>query len=120
MPRRRRQLRQVTPRWRALVPLGPTLACLTAPVPATRRAVLAVLPRDHFACVVTSPPYFWQRDYEVVGQIGLEPSIEGYVRSVCDVMDEVRGALDRRGVLFLNLGDTYYSAKGRPQGQDSK
>jgi DNA modification methylase len=70
--------------------------------------------------VVTSPPYFWQRDYEVAGQIGLEPSIDGYVRSVCDVMDEIRGVLNRRGVLFLNLGDTFYSAKGRPQGQDSK
>lgn len=76
--------------------------------------------RDHFACVVTSPPYFWQRDYEVAGQIGLEPSIDGYVHSVCDVMDEVRGVLAPQGDLFLNLGDTYYSGKGRPQGHDRK
>lgn len=82
--------------------------------------VLRTLSADRFSCVVTSPPYFWQRDYEVPGQIGLEPSIDGYVRSVCDTMDEVKRVLDRKGVLFLNLGDTYYSAKGRPQGHDPK
>jgi DNA modification methylase len=69
---------------------------------------------------VTSPPYFWQRDYKVAGQIGLEPSIDGYVGSVCDTMDEVKRVLNRQGVLFLNLGDTYYSAKGKPQGHDPK
>ena len=26
-------------------------------------------------CVVTSPPYFWLRDYEVEGQIGQEDSV---------------------------------------------
>ena len=31
----------------------------------------SALPADHFSCVVTSPPYFWQRDYDVAGQIGL-------------------------------------------------
>jgi DNA modification methylase len=78
------------------------------------------LPADRFSCVVTSPPYYWQRDYEVPGQIGQEPSIDGYVRAVCDTMDAVRRVLSRRGVLFLNLGDTYYSAKGKPQGRDPK
>ena len=76
--------------------------------------------RDYFACVVTSPPYFWQRDYEVAGQIGLEPSIDEYVHSICNVMDEVQRVLAPQGVLFLNLGDTYYSGKGRPQGHDRK
>lgn len=65
-------------------------------------------------------PYFWQRDYDVAGQIGLEPSIDGYVRSVCDTMDEIKRVLSRDGVLFLNPGDTYYSAKGKPQGHDPK
>lgn len=82
--------------------------------------VLQTLPRDHFACVITSPPYFWQRDYAVAGQLGLESSIHGYVQSLCDSMDRVRAVLHPKGVLFLNLGDTYYSAKGRPQGHDNK
>lgn len=84
------------------------------------RAVLKALKPAHVSCVVTSPPYFWQRDYEVAGQIGLEPSVEAYVQSVCDVMQEVKRVLHPKGVLFLNLGDTYYSAKGRPQGHDPK
>ncbi len=84
------------------------------------RAILAALKPNYVSCVVTSPPYFWQRDYEVDGQIGLEASVEAYVESVCDAMDQVKRVLHKKGVLFLNLGDTYYSAKGRPQGHDPK
>ena len=82
--------------------------------------VLSTLPENRYACVITSPPYYWQRDYKVPGQIGLEQTINGYVKAVCGVMDEVRRVLHRRGVLFLNLGDTYYSGKGKPQGKDPK
>jgi len=84
------------------------------------RKILPHIAEDSFQCVVTSPPYFWQRDYGVSGQIGLEPSIEAYVHDVCDTMDLVKRALDKKGLLFLNLGDTYYSAKGKPQGNDKK
>jgi DNA modification methylase len=35
-------------------------------------------------------------------------------------MDSVRRVLRPDGVLFLNLGDTYYNAKGRPHGVDRK
>ena len=84
------------------------------------RQVLPHLAPDSFQCVVTSPPYFWQRDYGVVGQIGMEPTIAGYVNSLCDTMDAVRVVLHRNGLLFLNMGDTYYSAKGKPQGRDKK
>lgn len=76
-------------------------------------------PKSHH-CAVTSPPYYWQRDYEADGQIGKEKTIGEYVRAVCDVMDEVRRVLRDDGLLFLNLGDTYYSAKGQPKGVDRK
>ena len=33
-------------------------------------------------CVVTSPPYYWQRDYEVAGQIGHERTIHDYVAAL--------------------------------------
>ena len=33
-------------------------------------------------CVITSPPYFWLRDYKVNGQIGLEESVDGYVVAI--------------------------------------
>lgn len=84
------------------------------------RKVLKTLPEDHFACAITSPPYFWQRDYGVDGQIGMEPQIDAYVRAIVNTMEGVRRVLRKDGVLFLNLGDTYYSAKGQPKGDDPK
>jgi len=84
------------------------------------REVVRTLKKNHFRCVVTSPPYFWQRDYKVEGQIGLESDIQGYVDAITGVMDLVKQVLHQEGLLFLNLGDTYYSAKGQPKGQDKK
>ncbi len=84
------------------------------------KKVLATLQDGRFHCVVTSPPYFWQRDYNVDGQIGKEPRIDEYVNSLADAMDGVKRVLRRDGLLFLNLGDTYYSAKGEPKGIDRK
>lgn len=81
---------------------------------------LKLLEAERFQCVVTSPPYYWQRDYKVEGQIGLEKDIDGYVSNVVNCMSEVRRVLKKNGVLFLNLGDTYYSAKGLPKGDDRK
>jgi DNA modification methylase len=83
-------------------------------------SVLKGLPPNSANCVVTSPPYYWQRDYKVVGQIGQEKTIDGFVKTVTDTLDEVRRVLTADGLLFLNLGDTYYSAKGEPKGKDKK
>ena len=84
------------------------------------KAVLSTFKNDRFSCVVTSPPYYWQRDYGVDGQLGLEATIEGYVTAVADTMDQVRRVLADAGCLFLNLGDTYYSGNGQPSGKDPK
>jgi DNA modification methylase len=73
-----------------------------------------------FNCVITSPPYYWLRDYGVEGQIGHEKTIDRYVNAISDVMDEVWNILSDDGVLFLNLGDTYYSGKGKSHGIDRK
>lgn len=80
----------------------------------------ATLPAESINCVITSPPYYWQRDYEVDGQIGHESTIDGYVDALVRVFSEVKKALTPDGTLFLNLGDTYYSAKGKPHGTDEK
>ncbi len=82
--------------------------------------VLRQLPENIYHCAITSPPYFWLRDYDVAGQIGLEDTVAGYVESVSSVMDEVFRVLRKDGVLFLNLGDTYYSGKGQSRGVDRK
>ncbi len=84
------------------------------------KLVLKRLHKESIDCVVTSPPYYCLRDYGVPGQIGLEETVPQYVNSICSVMDQVRTVLKPKGVLFLNLGDTYYSGKGESQGVDRK
>ena len=84
------------------------------------RSGLEMLPPKSVQCVVTSPPYYWQRDYEVPGQIGHERTIRGYVDVIADVFQGLKRVLAEDGTVFLNLGDTYYSAKGRPHGRDDK
>lgn len=66
-------------------------------------------------CVVTSPPYYGLRNYNVDGQIGLEQSVEEYVDKMVLVFREVRRVLRQDGVCFLNLGDSYFGS-GSPGG----
>jgi len=84
------------------------------------RDVLRSLPDESVHCCVTSPPYFWLRDYGVDGQIGHEPDVASFVRELGDVFDEVRRTLKEDGVLWLNLGDSYYSGNGQPTGSDPR
>ena len=58
-------------------------------------------------CVVTSPPYYALRDYNVEGQIGLESSLDEYIVKLVAVFDEVRRILKPTGTLWLNIGDCY-------------
>ncbi|MXX60272.1 MAG: site-specific DNA-methyltransferase [Holophagales bacterium] len=83
-------------------------------------SVLQSLEPSFVDCIVTSPPYFWLRDYGVDGQIGLEDTVDGYVSSLVEIMSEARRVLRPEGVAFLNLGDTYYSGKGKSHGEDAK
>ncbi|MXY07786.1 MAG: site-specific DNA-methyltransferase [Rhodothermaceae bacterium] len=78
------------------------------------------MPEGSVNCVVTSPPYFWLRDYGVPGQIGMEESVQEYVDNITTIMEEVRRVLRDDGVAFFNVGDTYYSGKGKSHGQDEK
>ena len=81
---------------------------------------LRLLDEASVDCVVTSPPYFWLRDYQVDGQIGLEDTVSDYTSAITAVMEEVFRVLKPSGTLFLNLGDTYYSGKGKSHGVDKK
>lgn len=83
-------------------------------------AMLKTLPSDVFNVAVTSPPYYWVRDYGYDGQLGHEDSVEGYIDALMDVFDEVKRTLHPEGVFFLNIGDTYYSGNGQPHGSDPK
>ena len=64
------------------------------------REVLPTLDAGSVQCVVTSPPYWGLRNYNVEGQIGLEPTPEEYVQTMVEVFREVKRVLrdDGRGV----------------------
>lgn len=82
--------------------------------------VLRQLPDKSYNCVITSPPYYNLRDYKIEGQIGLEDQVGEYVEAISLVIKEVMRVLKDDGILFLNLGDTYYSGKGKSHGIDPK
>jgi DNA modification methylase len=71
------------------------------------RERLAELPPDSFDCIVTSPPYWGLRDYGVGGQIGLEPTLAGYLDTMVDVCRDLRRVLKPSGTFWLNVGDSY-------------
>lgn len=84
------------------------------------REILARLPRDSVQCVVTSPPYWSLRDYGIDGQIGLEESIDGFIKQLTLVFDEVRQVLRPDGTLWLNIGDSYTSGGRTWRAPDKK
>ncbi|MGW0626478.1 DNA-methyltransferase [Streptomyces sp. NPDC002758] len=81
---------------------------------------LATLPAGSVDCIVTSPPYYSLRDYDVDGQYGLEATPGEYVETMRALFAEARRVLADTGTLWLNLGDTYYSGKGASTGLDRR
>jgi len=100
------------------------------------RSILRSVPEDWFHCVVTSPPYFNLRDYDLPplewgvekeckhvwdddgycirdccgawrGCLGLEPNPELYIANLVEVFEEVKRVLRPDGICWLNLGDCY-------------
>jgi DNA modification methylase len=71
------------------------------------REQLAQLPAASVDCVVTSPPYFQTRDYQVEGQLGMEPSVSSWVADLRQVMREVARVLTQTGSVWINLGDSF-------------
>lgn len=71
-------------------------------------------------CIVTSPPFYGQRDYGVAEQLGLEQKPEEFISKLVDVFSDVREVLNTSGSLWVNLGDTYWNGRGQARGQDDK
>ena len=40
-------------------------------------------------------------------QLGLEPTFQEYINSLCDIFDEVKRALRKDGTCWVNMGDSY-------------
>jgi len=80
--------------------------------------VLEILPKfpdKSIDCVITSPPYWGLRDYQVENQIGLESSLEEYLEKLFKVMRELKRILKKTGVIFWNHDDCY-SGSGKGYG----
>lgn len=98
------------------------------------RDVLKTLPDESVHCVCTSPPYWGLRSYLPADhpnkhmEIGSEPTVHEWVRTMVEVFREVRRVLRSDGVAWVNFGDSYAanrayqvpSTKGGPKHSDSQ
>ncbi|MBR0554862.1 site-specific DNA-methyltransferase [Ciceribacter sp. L1K23] len=82
--------------------------------------VLRRLPPRHAQCIVTSPPYWGLRDYNISDQIGLEPTLPQFINSLVSVFREARRVLRDDGVLWLNIGDGFTSGNRGWRAPDKK
>lgn len=77
------------------------------------RQVLKTLADNSVHCCITSPPYWGLRSYlpsdhtNKSFEIGSEPTVGEWVRTMVNVFREVRRVLRPDGTLWLNLGDSY-------------
>lgn len=69
--------------------------------------VLKQLPKDSAQMCLTSPPYFWLRDYGHPDQLGLEEHPDQYVSNMVEVFSQVRRVLKKDGTLWVSIADTY-------------
>lgn len=75
--------------------------------------ILKTLDTESIDCIITSPPYWQLRDYNISGQIGLEENIEEYIEKLMLIMDELYRVLKKSGTFFLNIGDTYSNVNSK-------
>ena len=78
------------------------------------------LPDQSVQCVITSPPYWGLRDYDIADQIGLEETLPQFISKLRTVFSEVRRVLRNDGLFWLNIGDGYTSGNRRWRAPDKK
>ncbi len=81
---------------------------------------LSLLPTGSVQTVVTSPPYWSLRDYEVDHQIGCDDGLGEYIKSIVVAFDQVRRVLSDDGAVWLNVGDSYTSGNRKYRAPDRK
>ena len=70
-------------------------------------AGLERLEDNSISVVITSPPYWHQRDYGFDDQIGQEETPEGFMGHLIAIFSKLKEKLTDDGVFFLNIGDKY-------------
>lgn len=81
---------------------------------------LDLLPEQSIQTVVTSPPYWSLRDYEVDQQIGCDDTLEDYIAGIVRAFNKVRRVLTVDGTVWLNVGDAYTSGNRKYRAPDRK
>lgn len=76
--------------------------------------VLRYLPNETVDCIITSPPYWAQREYDIDEEdkemeIGREEDYGEYIHSLREVFREAKRVLKKEGSLWLNIGDKYHN-----------
>lgn len=71
---------------------------------------LRTMDSQSIQCCVTSPPYYSLRNYNVDGQMGLEPTPREFISGMVAVFEQVRRVLRDDGTCWINMGDTYVSS----------
>lgn len=66
------------------------------------------------------PPYWGLRDYEIEGQIGLEPTLDQFLNHLVAIFSEIKRVLRDDGTLWLNIGDGYTSGNRGYRAPDKK
>jgi DNA modification methylase len=73
--------------------------------------LLRRFPDESIDTIVTSPPYYRQRDYQGPLQLGQEAQPADYVLRLLDILEQCRRALKDSGSLWLVLGDKYLDGR---------
>jgi site-specific DNA-methyltransferase (adenine-specific) len=82
-----------------------------------RRLVDAEIKVD---CIVTSPPYYGQRDYGIDGQLGHELRPQDFIDKLVEIFTLCWELLNDTGSMWINIGDTYWSGKGAHKSAEAK
>lgn len=76
------------------------------------------LPDESVDMIVTSPPYFNLRNYNVEGQFGQEKTFDEFVEKLCELFKDAKRVLKKSGSVWVNLGDCYSSSGETGSGED--
>lgn len=63
--------------------------------------------RNSVDLILTSPPYWQKRDYEIKKQIGQEKTVRRFVGALTRIMEGWKDVLKPTGSVFINIGDSY-------------
>lgn len=73
---------------------------------------LRKIPAESINSIMTSPPYWNLRNYNIIGQLGLEKTLETYLVKLWQIADELFRVLRKDGTMFWNHGDSYGGSGG--------